>query len=198
MADATRNEEQLERLERDYQRLVAERHDGDLLRLLHGITVGCRDVVAMCKFASDKPMDGEECCQKMFDPKGVFTFDGKCFTTQGVMKFAVYFPGKEAKSPEFRHQTRLKKIVFFPPHLLLLKGKAQGVKVVVKGSPGTSVVPLDPTVANLFSLSRRGAAFAVSDRSNHPTVGLMSAGMGARMNTVTDVPIAIVRVYTRS
>ena len=34
------------------------------------------------------------CCSgNVFSDSGVYTFDGKCFTTQGAMNYSIFFPG---------------------------------------------------------------------------------------------------------
>ena len=151
-----------------YHSLVSSpRFGGSLLSLLRTITVSCPDFVSLCRHGSQRrPMSGDECCGRFFAAEGVFTYDGKCFTTQGVLNYTVYFPGK-----------------------------AQGITVGVRETASDVTARLDATVSDWLStpLSRRGVAFAVSDRSAHPTVAMAMSegGRGARLGAVADVAVRV-------
>ncbi len=168
------------------------RYDNNLLFLLNNLTVSCEDFLVMCKEGLRPPLCGQRCCKEIFDSKGVFTFDGKCFTTQGVMKFDTYFPGRSSKayfplSISFQAQWCYIYCMRIPA------AKSQGVIVTVRHSSSDITSRLNPHVSNWLSISRQGVAFAVTDNLTHPTISLMQRGNGARKNTVTDVPIHKVR-----
>ena len=79
----------VKRLEVEFQDLLRRRYRGRVEELLEAVTLGCQDFIHVCRLGLGRMLPSEDCCGKVFDPRGLYTFEGKCFSTQGVMNYTV-------------------------------------------------------------------------------------------------------------
>ncbi|XP_040580197.1 uncharacterized protein [Lepeophtheirus salmonis] len=131
-------------LEKEFQNLVQGSFNGNLRNLLDAVTLDCSDFIRICMMGAFQTW--AECCKNVFNYTGIYSYDGKCFSTKGVMN-----------------------------HQFLIASSFDAIQIVIAMDKENPYELLNGSIATWSSHSLRGISFALIDENDDPISALYNS-----------------------